>query len=103
MFTLETWDVQAGRVDEFMAAWRRHTGRALSEAPGIVGGVRLFRAVDRPNHFYCPTLWEGVEVIDAWRSGDNFRERTAHLNSLSEDSSLSVLEVAAELAPREGG
>jgi heme-degrading monooxygenase HmoA len=72
IWTVETWQVGDGREAHF-----------LEHCSGLVPtDLTLFRDLESPGLFWCPTRWERREDLEDWRSGSRY---ASSLEAVRED------------------
>ncbi len=99
VWTLESWQVQAGREDEFIAAWTQLIDWTREQAPGIASSaVPLYRDAAEPSRFFCPIAWESQQAIDGWQAAAGYRQRAEPLRRLCSEVTFRVLVTAARVA-----
>jgi heme-degrading monooxygenase HmoA len=94
------YEVEAGQVDDFIAAYgpAGAWARLFARAEGY-GGTQLFRDVDRADRFLTVDRWAAAARWDAFlgRWGDNYGELDRRLHGLAAGGEA-VIEGAAPSA-----
>ncbi|HET9331656.1 MAG TPA: antibiotic biosynthesis monooxygenase family protein [Steroidobacteraceae bacterium] len=73
IYTTGAWRPKPGREQDFVAAWTTFAGWT-STLPGA-GTVRLARDAGDPERFVSLSRWQNEDVVRAWRSSPEYRER----------------------------
>ncbi len=80
-YTVGIWKVNAGREEEFIAAWEAFARWTAREVPGAREG-HLLRDRSTAGMFLSFGAWESAEAIAAWRSRPEFATFAAQAKEL---------------------
>lgn len=83
LYTWGSWQVKAGREDEFVQAWQEIAQWTASEIPGAMWAT-LVRDLEDPSQFLSIGPWESMGAIEEWRASEGFRERIGRIRALVE-------------------
>jgi heme-degrading monooxygenase HmoA len=93
-FTHTTWQVKAGREDEFVERWLEWV--KWSHRQGLRAQARLLRDVENPSTFVSFGPWETVAAVRTWRGEPEYHQRVARLQELVERFEPRTLEEVAQ-------
>jgi quinol monooxygenase YgiN len=71
----------------------------MQEVPGQVSSVPLYRDFHQSNRFFCPSAWESVEAIEAWRANQGYQNRIGHIEQLCAEWETRTLTLVKKLSP----
>ena len=83
VYTVGVWTVKPGREEEFIEAWRAFAEQTTERFS--VGSAALLRDRDEPSRFISAGPWPSLDVIEAWRESEFFRDSIGRLRELVDD------------------
>jgi heme-degrading monooxygenase HmoA len=94
IYTTGRWKPKPGSEDAFIQAWSAFA--AWASGMTGAGALRLTRDVRDPERFLSFGAWDGIESVQAWKSGPDFRARMGRLQQHVDEFEPSELAVVAK-------
>ena len=95
-YTLSSWRVREGRLDDFIDAWRR-LGDAFRDLENPPGRGILLQSAEDPQQFYSFGPWDNLEDIEAMRTDPQTQLAFNRLAEVCETSKPGVFRLVLTL------
>lgn len=94
-YTMGFWTAKAGEEDAFAAAWTEFA-EWMKEQPGVET-MRLVRDLKEPAKFISFANWKRIELIHAWKSTPEFKERIGRVKQHTDEFTAAEAELVVRV------